>query len=200
MTRQTDGPQPLRKRSFLRRMVNGFARDERGSIAVEAVLILPMMFWVYLAIFSSFHAYRTYTVNQKAAYTIGDMVSRETNPIDDDYLAGTRSLLTYLTAAPLADVSVRLTSVRYDAAADQYEREWSQAEGFMDAATAGDVRSWAAELPTLPDGERVMVVETRHKYEPPFDVGFNERDVDNFVFTRPRYAPCVLWHTGTLSC
>lgn len=190
--------QPKRSlRTFLRGLVYGFSREERGSIAVEAVLILPMMFWTYLVLFSSFHAYRTYSTNQKASYTIGDMISRETNPIDVTYLTGTQQLLSYLTNANLGDVSVRVTSVQYDLATNSYERIWSQAKGFMPPASTTEVSLWADNLPVMPDNEVIIVVETAFKYEPPFKVGFAEREVTNFVFTRPRYAPQVLWTDGT---
>lgn len=173
----------------LRGMVHGFSRDERGSIAVEAVLILPILFWVYLALFSSFHAFRTYTLNQKAAYTIGDMISRETSPLDTAYMMGARGLLGYLTNARTDDVSVRVTQVKFDAASNGFNRIWSTAEGFQTEATDADIGTWQEKLPVMPDGEQIIVVETVFKYTPPFDVGLHQRDIDNFVFTRSRYAP-----------
>ena len=174
---------------LMRGVVWGFSRDERGSVAVEAVLILPMLFWTYLALFSSFHAFRTYTLNQKAAYTIGDMISRETNPLDASYMDGTRELLGYLVNARRDDVSVRVTQVKYDAGEAKYKRVWAMAKGDIGEATETEVTTWADQLPIMPDGEQVIVVETKFTYDPPFDIGLNERDVNNFVFTRSRYAP-----------
>ncbi len=176
-------------RRWLRGLVYGFSRDERGSIAVEAVLILPMLFWTYLVLFSSFHAYRTYTLNQKAAYTIGDMISRETNPLDATYMDGARELLGYLVNGRREDVSVRVTQVQYKADTSSFQRVWAMAKGNMGEATEADVSGWSEKLPVMPDGEQILVVETAYAYEPPFDVGFHERDVKNFVFTRSRYTP-----------
>lgn len=178
---------------FPSRILRRFASEERGSIAVEAVVILPLLFWTYLALFSTFHSYRTYAVNQKAAYTIGDMISRETNPIDTTYLDGTRALLTYLTSADAADTSIRVTIVRYDANANEYRRDWSQSKGYVTPATDAEVIAWASRLPVMPNNERIIVVETFLQYDPPFDTGLADREVHNFVFTKPRYAPQVLW-------
>lgn len=178
---------------YLRQTLADFRSEERGSIAVEAVIILPMLFWTYLALFSTFHAYRTYAVNQKAAYTIGDMISRETNPLDTTYLDGTRELLMYLTNGAPGDTAVRVTIVRYDADTDTYLRDWSQAKGYATAATSEEVADWHDRLPVLPDNERIIVVETYLQYDPPFDTGLAQREVRNFVFTKPRYAPQVLW-------
>lgn len=185
---------PLALRGFLTR----FARDDRGSIAVEAVVILPMMFWTFLALYGTFHSYRTYAVNQKAAYTIADMISRETNPLDGTYLDGTRSLLRYLTASQNADVTVRVTVVRYNLAANKYERVWSEARGTeVAAASAAEVEGWDNRLPTMPDNEIVIVVETYYDYDPPFDTGLARHDVYNYVYTRPRYSPQVCWQQCT---
>ena len=178
---------------YLRGIIYGFAKEERGSIAVEAVVILPIMFWTYLAVFATFHSYRTYSVNQKAAYTIGDMISRETNPLDGDYMTGARELLAYLTNSDEADVSVRVTVVQYDAENTEYERDWSQSKGYQPAVTAAAVTTWENRLPVMPDAQRVIVVETFQQYDPPFNTGLAQREVKNFIFTKPRYAPQVLW-------
>lgn len=181
---------------LLNRSLSRFKSDERGSIAVEAVIILPLLFWTYLALFATFHSYRTYAVNQKAAYTISDMISRETTPIDSDYLDGARQLLMYLTNGAAEDTSIRVTIVRYDANSDNYVRDWSVAKGYATAATVQQVAEWHDRLPVMPHNERIIVVETYLQYDPPFDTGLVQREVRNFVFTKPRYAPQVLWSAG----
>ncbi len=179
--------------SWTLRPLRRFARQERGSVAVEAVILLPLVIWTFLALYAAFHSYRTYAINQKAAYTIGDMISRETNPMDLAYLNGTHQLFAYLTGANQQDLSIRLTAVYYDEDTETYELDWSQATGGADPATVEQVAGWEDNLPVLPDQERVMVVETFHNYDPPFATGLNARTVANFIFTRPRYAPQILW-------
>ena len=90
-------------------------------------------------------------------------------------------------------MSVRITSVRYDESAKNYERDWSEEKGWNSRLTAAQVEALKDNLPIMPDNERVIIVETFVKYEPPFQVGLNAREIQNFVFTRPRYAPQVLW-------
>ncbi|MEM8654931.1 MAG: TadE/TadG family type IV pilus assembly protein [Pseudomonadota bacterium] len=177
--------------------MRSFRDDERGSIALETVIIIPVLFWAYLAMFAIFDSYRQNSVNQKAAYTLGDIISRETTPLDADYVYGAREVLAYLTGNPESDVSVRITSVKYDAENDVYERDWSRAQGSHPALTESQVALLAPALPTMPDNEHVMIVETFVDYNPPFSVGLNDREIKNFVFTRPRYAPRVLYAEGT---
>lgn len=173
-----------------------FREDETGSIAVETILIIPMIFWVYLTIFSIFDAYRNHSINQKAAYTIGDIISRETTPLDKSYMNGLREFLAYLTANEATDVAIRVTSVRYDAVNDVYKRDWSRRRGWVSALDNTAVAALKDDLPVMPHNERVMVVETFSRYEAPFNTGLSDHEIHNFVFTRPRYAPRVLWSNG----
>lgn len=173
------------------------AKDERGVITIEFAFIAPALMFAFLFLFSSFHGFRINTINQKAAYTIGDMVSRETTPIDSAYVTGTLGLFEFMTAAPAGVSGVRITAVKYDEPNDTYELSWSQGRGTADAATADRVANWKEHLPTMPDNEVIMVVETYMEYDPVFNIGLSARSIENFIFTRPRYAPQVLYNDGT---
>ncbi len=170
-----------------------FRSDERGSVSIETAIIFPAIFMVILALFTAFHTFQIYAINQKAAYTIADMISRETNPIDPDYLQGTRELLRYMTNGDIDDVSVRVTIVYYDAETEAYSYDWSAKQGDVVDVTPQEVTGWSARLPTLLDQERIVVVETFHYYEPPFDTGLLARTISNYIFSKPRYAAQVLW-------
>ena len=169
-----------------------FLRREDGTVAIEAVIVTPLLFWTFLSMFSIFDAFRMYSINQKAAYTIGDAISRETVPIDADYLEGAQDLFEYLSRSQ-GKTSIRVSSVWYDAYGDRYLRDWSQVRGSVPALNNDDVRNWHDKLPILPDKERLVLVETWSTYDPPFNTGLENREIRNFVFTRPRYAPRVCW-------
>ncbi len=173
-----------------------FVRNEDGSIAVELVIIVPMLFWAYLAMFATFDAYRAYSLSQKASYTVSDMISRETTPIDRSYIDGLRKLHSYLVNERLDEVQLRVTSVSYDADQDELNRDWSYGSGGRLALTDSDVREWHDRLPVMADGERLTVVETWVQYQPPFNTGLSDQEIRSFVFTKPRYADRVLF-TGS---
>lgn len=167
-------------------------RREEGSVAIEAVIIIPAVFWTFLATFSIYETFRMYSITQKAAYTVSDAVSRETLPIDDAYLDGMHDLFEYLSLTTDSS-SIRVSSIRYDADNDRYWRDWSQVRGGAIALTDADVENWHDRLPVMPDGERVVLLESWTTFTPPFDVGLTQQDIHNFIFTRPRYAPRVCW-------
>ncbi|MFD2738409.1 TadE/TadG family type IV pilus assembly protein [Sulfitobacter aestuarii] len=180
-------------RRALRR--SAFLTREDGNITIEAMIMMPLLFWTYLAMFTFFDAFHQNSLNQKAAFTIGDAISRETNPINDAYLDGAKGLFDYLVHAR-GDSSLRVSSIRYDLTTDKFYRDWSQVRGSVPPLSNDDVAQAHAWLPAMPDREYVVLVETWNNFEPVFNVGLEQRDIHNVVFTRPRYASCVLWDDG----
>ncbi len=169
-----------------------FAQDEDAVVAVESIVMLPMMFWGYVSMFTFFDAYRQNSINVKAAYTISDMISRETLALNPAYMNGAHALLELLTRSPTT-TRLRVTIARWDAPAKKYRLEWSQTKGGVTALNAAQVEALKNKLPVMVPDERVIIVETWSKYAPPFKVGLPEQDLYNFVFTRPRFAPQVVW-------
>ncbi|KIN73183.1 TadE/TadG family type IV pilus assembly protein [Sulfitobacter guttiformis] len=169
-----------------------FTREEAGAAHIEAMVMIPLMFLVMISSITMLDLVRQHGAHQKAAFTIGDMISRETLPLDGDYLTGTHHLLNSLTRTP-QDSSLRVSVVRYDATNKIMKLDWSKVTGGYTALSNQNVRNWTEKLPHMVHNERMIVVETFARYEPPFNIGLGTQEIDNFVFTRPRYAPQVLW-------
>lgn len=178
--------------SALRRKLIRFGQDASGSIAVEAVVMLPVMLWVFLASFVYFDAFRQSTVNLKAANTIGDMLSRETAAVNDDYVTSMHSLMTFLTKEN-ADPALRVSVAMWDEEDNAYRLDWSEGRGGQTALTESNLNAMRASLPTLPDNERIILVETWTTYKPAFNVGLKQEELYNRIFTSPRFAPQVAW-------
>ena len=176
----------------LRNRLGRFTSDQDANVAIEATIILPIMFWAYLTMFSIFDAYRQYTESQKAAYTISDLISRQTTPLDDAFIDSTRELFDTMTRT-IDRPSVRVTIVKYDEETDDYTVMWSEARGSFPVLDDQAIADWDDRLPVMPDEENVIVFETMSTYDPPFNTGLENRTISNFVFTRPRYAPQVCW-------
>jgi hypothetical protein len=171
-----------------------FARDMRGSVTVEAVIALPFLFWAMLAMLVFFDAYRQSSLNVKAAFTIGDMISREVDPITPAYLDGALQLFDELarTATP---PRMRVTVVYFNQSQNRFYRDWSQQRGGVPILTDADLVNMRNRLPMVPNNERLILLETWSDYNPPFNVGIKRQDLYNFVFTRPRFAPQVKFET-----
>ncbi len=176
----------------LRTRLRQFRDDTKGTVAIEAVIALPVLFWAFMATFVFFDAYRQNSINIKAAYMVGDMLSRETSAIDDDYMDGMMSLFEYL-AGTERQTKLRVTVLQWDEEDDKYYRDWSESRGGVTLLTNNDLENLRDSLPILSDNERAILVETWSGYEPPFSVGLGDQDMYNFVVTSPRFAPLLAW-------
>lgn len=170
-----------------------FAKDTRGTGSVEAALLLPMLLWAYAAAFVFFDGFHEKTLAQKAAYTISDIFSRSTDPVNDSQIDGAKKLYDYL-AQTDGVTSLRVTSVLWNRKKDKYVRKWSKVRGthFVSLTTA-DLAQMTDKLPTMFHRDTVILVETHSVYKPVLDVGWGNLNIDAFVYTRPRFVPRVLF-------
>lgn len=169
-----------------------FRRDDRGSVSVEFVIMMPLLFWAYMAAYVYFDGYRLSTTNLKAAYTISDVLSRETNVVDDQYIDTLVELTKFLTR-PDNEIDIRVTLVRWDGDDNRYYVDWSENRGFDGEVNDGTIYQFTDSLPVLYDGDRVIMMETRGLYRPDFNVGIGEQQLYNIVVTRPRFAPQIVY-------
>lgn len=160
--------------------------DETGSIAVESVLMVPLMAWAILATLTYFDAYRKEAISHKAGLTIADMISREADAIDMDYINGSRDLLKFLTLGD-NNPDLRITSFRWNATKNKYQVVWSREKGPRAGLKTADLANMTHRLPLMADGERAILVETWTDYEPPWNVGINDFSMDTLFVISPRF-------------
>ncbi|TNC51928.1 hypothetical protein FHG66_03720 [Rubellimicrobium rubrum] len=176
-------------RSALRSAFRRFRRDESGSITVEAVLMIPILVWVLLASFVFFNSYRQQSLNLKVAYTLTDIVSRETNePITPEFVDSLFRLQGFLlgTGEPQ---KLRLSLIRYTAGPPAtYRVVWSQERGWAGTMTNARLNSIKDKaIPLMSDGEVAIILETSADYTPAFRVGIGPQTFTNFMVMRPRF-------------
>ncbi len=179
-----------------------FRCKEDGNIALEAALYLPLLLGVFAATYTLFDLFRQETVNSKAAYTVSDLISRETAALNDDYIDSIYTLGKLMARAG-SDMSMRVSVIRWDADDDRHYVDWSVERGDqMEIWTDANVTALNNKLPLMPDQERVIVVETWNDVEPAFRleaIGVGKREIYNLVFTRPRFASQVAFEGSVVS-
>lgn len=186
----------------LTRILRRWRQDEDGSIAVETLMMVPLMVWAFLSTIIYFDAYRTEAIAHKASLTIADMLSRETDYIDNDYMDGIRDLLQFLTLHDQTP-QVRVTVVRFNDpnrdGVGTYRRVWSKNRGGMGNLKGSEVTAMGNndEFPIMSHNERLIVVQTRTNYENRYNVMFvdplQDFDIETFTFISPRFAPRLCW-------
>ncbi|MEL7115198.1 MAG: hypothetical protein AAGP08_06320 [Pseudomonadota bacterium] len=195
-----------------------FFKDQSASITVEVVLIMPILLWGYFGMFALFDAYRSLSTNVKASYTLGDMLSRETLPVDEDYINGLNRIQDVITQSGNKTV-LRVTVVEYDdnetpsfAGDDFHDLKWSHAtDGMLPITEATMEDAILDHLPSMFNGEQLIVVETWVAFVPFLDIttlkaarrdngALDDTTLDAFYFenlvvTRPRFAGQLCWET-----
>lgn len=179
------------KTRIFRRLKN-FRDATEGSVSVEFVMMMPILFWSFMAVYVYFDGYRQSTNQLKAAYTVSDLLSRETQSVSDGYIDSLHDLLQILTRAD-SSTDLRVSVVRWDEDDNRYYIDWSETRDYGDPLTNATIGDLNDLLPVMPDNERVILVETRNVYAPRWDIGMADQDLENFVFTRPRFAPQLVF-------
>lgn len=177
----------------LKSYIHDFCQDTRGTVMVETVMTLPILFWGLAATFEFFEVHRYKSAREKATYTIADLISRENDVVTDVYVDNALTLFN-----EIADDSgvnqLRITVIRYIEDDDEFEVSWSKVRGSggMSVLRDVDVRSDHDVLPMLDDGEEVILIESESNYSTIFDVGFSDDlKIKTRTFTGIRFAPQV---------
>ncbi len=186
-------------KTFIKSRLRRFASDNDGYVSVEAMIVLPALIVLFALSWVYFDVFRQQSVNQKANYAIGDMLSRETDAVDDTYIDNAFRLLGLMTKtdidlnAVVFPTDLRITVVKYNASNSKYSVVWSAARGDPQVLTTGDLTNYTHRLPIMTNGAQTIIVETWDQYDPVFRVGLDPFEIKTYSFTHPRYAPQVLW-------
>jgi len=174
-------------RKWIKTRIAIFRAENQGSVTVEFMLILPLLFWWYAASFVFFDAFSANNKALKSSYMLSDILSRQTE-IDNKYLDGLQSFLEFMTGVK-KDVWIRVTSVQYSTDKG-YKVAWSYSTGAQKALDTSELASLKLDtefLPLMANGESVILSETYVPYSPGFDVGLLARTYSNVIVTRPRF-------------
>ncbi len=184
-----------------------YRRSEKGSFSVEGVLMFPLLLWAYMGMYVFFEGLRENNINLKAAYTIGDLLSRETDEIGWTYLHGMRNVYSWLTRTQ-DDVVLRVTVISYDEDSDTHQLIWSRTSGARTGMDQEQLDQEGVEtvlsrhVPIMADADTAIVVETWAYFEPIMEIGLSDTEIYNIVVTAPRFTEQLLWEglndgTGT---
>lgn len=165
-----------------------FRRDDRGAISTEAILILPMLLWAYMAMFVYWDAFRAVNTHTKATYTVADMISREINPVNGAYIDGLASIHRFITQVPAGDSYLRVTHFQYDEDNGAYIVLWSRSTGGAPLAlNAAGLGALADRIPVMADSDTALLVEAWRVFRPRLDVGVGDRMFHELTVVRPRF-------------
>lgn len=182
--------------SALRRVRRSFHRKADGSMSVEAMLVMPLILTALMMSYGFYSAFDAKMRANKAAYTLADYITRQTDAVTPEFVEGMAEMYKFLNNK--RDISLRVSAVRWSTAntdAGEYELVWSSGMGDLAALDgASDIES---RLPLLSNGSEVVVVETIRPWSTPFNIGLDSIKFSDVVTTQPRFATQVLYEDGS---
>ncbi|QBY00975.1 hypothetical protein E2K80_09740 [Rhodophyticola sp. CCM32] len=175
------------------RLFRKFLQQERAAVAFEAVIITPILAWLFVGSFVFFDAFRTYNTSLKATYAVADVLSRQTEMIFGSDIEGLSNLFQHITRN-VEDSSMRVTEIRRRR--NDYRVDWSYATNGQTRLFNSDMSDLEENLPEMVHGERIILVETFLPYRPAFNIGLSDLEFTNFTITRPRFAGQLDFNSG----
>lgn len=175
--------------------LKAFWSDTRAAVTAEALIVLPFMIWAHLGTYEYFNVFNAIATNAKATYTLADIISRQSGTLTPTMIDNMNNLYGYLNHSPTGTWT-RVTCVSWDPNAGtsgQYYVMWSYATGSHLALTDDTLQNYVPKLPTITQGDTLIMVETHMTYVATFSVpgvGTTE-DLNQMVITRPRISPQV---------
>lgn len=170
-------------------ILRGWQRDEYGSITIEFLLWLPLLaFWLVVSA-AFFDAYKSRSDAMKAAQTLTDILSRQVE-VDNAFIDELYALQDKLLPRAPAGTRLRVTSVQYVDADEEYQVQWSRVIGGgqpLDTATISQ-----EFFPQMADLDTVILTELDVSYRPFTDWGrIGNRTWSFALVTRPRFVSAI---------
>ncbi len=189
-----------------RNSLREFQKDETGVLLAEALILMPILIWAFVALVVYWDLFRVMNTSQKAAYSIADLMSRQ-GVVNETFVAGTQEILSFLTPGAVGS-QMRITSLELDEglvvkpefdADDKYVLLFSRSTtGSLTKPaptphTTATIQPLSTSIPDMNGLESIVLVETWVDYEPDFDIGvlnaapaLQNQTFYEFIVTRPR--------------
>ena len=168
----------------IRRLVN----DRGGVAAIEFALLAPLLLALLMGTITVFDLFRTSQTVEKATFTIGDILSRQTT-INTSYLQATFAMLTALAPGDETQMSMRVTSIKR--AQNNYSVDWSKFTGkAVPAMTTLTIPH--DRIPDIADGDSILIVDTFVPHWSIFSIaGLDAVTFSNMSVYRPRFTSSI---------
>ncbi len=165
-----------------------------GSPNLGVILILPLLLWTIGATAVFWDVFYARSLNNRAAYTIADTLSRETGDVNETYMDGIENVLSFLMKGQ-HETRIRVTAAAFDPVKGGFEVQWSYiSDDNWVAHTTTSLASYNEDIAPPAEGNVAIIVETELAYLPFIEIGIKPTTMSEFIVTRPRFGSQLAWN------
>ena len=170
--------------------IEGLVRDREGVAAIEFALLAPLLLALLMGTVTLFDLFRMSQNVEKATFTAGDMLSRQST-INAAYLQSTFQTLTALVGGDATQMSMRVTSIKRTLST--YSVDWSKVAGkAVPLLTTLTIPT--GRIPDIADGDSILVIDTFVPHRSIFPItGFDAITFDSMSSYRPRFTSSIAY-------
>jgi len=169
-------------------------RDERGSISIEFMIVMPLLLFLTTGGLAFWDAFQSNSKTAKIAYAVSDIISRY-DVVDDSDMAYLYSMEDKMLAPDLDRRSLRISSICFENG--NYRVLWSYTSSSNDIPGPGALKDADIPvriLPTMAPQDSVILTETEARWQPHINVGVGSMIWRSALVSRPRFVK-VIPHT-----
>ena len=178
---------PMSFRSFCNRV----RRDERGSISIEFIIVMPLLLFLTINGLGFWDAFQSNSKTAKIAYTVSDIMSRH-DVVDDTDMAYLYSVLDKMLSQDLDRRSLRISSICFEDGIHRVLWSYTASSNDIagpDALTEEDIP--VEVLPTMAPQDSVILTELEARWQPHLNVGIGSRTWRSELVSRPRFVKII---------
>jgi hypothetical protein len=180
------------KRMPLHAVSKGFLSDERASISIEFMIIMPLLVFLTTGGVAFWDAFYSNSRTAKVAYVISDIMSRH-DVVDATDMAYLFNLQEKMLPGDLEQRALRISSICFED--DRHRVLWSYTASGDDATPPTplvDDEIPVAVLPTMAPQDSVILTEVAARWQPHFvNVGRTSMTWRSELVSRPRFVKII---------
>ncbi len=178
---------PMSFRSFC----NGVRRDERGTLSIEFMIVMPLLLFLVTGGIEFWDAFHSNSQTAKIAYTVSDIMSRY-DVVDDTDMTNLYAVQDKMLSPDLDRRSLRISSICFE---DGIHRVlWSYTSSSNDIAgpdALTDEKIPVEILPLMVPQDSVILTEVEARWQPHLNVGIGSRTWRSELVSRPRFVKII---------
>jgi len=178
---------PMSFQSFLDQVL----RDERGSISIEFVIVMPLLLFLTTGGLATWDAFQSNSKTAKIAYTISDIMSRY-DVVDNTDMTYLYAVLDKMLSPDLDRRVLRISSICFEDG--NYRVLWSYPFSSNDIATPGALIDEDIPIDILPEmapQDSVILTEVQAHWQPHLYMGIGSMIWRSVLVSRPRFVKII---------